>query len=133
MPVAAIPYKLRAFWSILDLSFKLRLTPGKVISVNDMTEKRVLRGAIDQLGHLLERIIHAFAEADDNAKILMAKKYIQDGFWQLNCQWGEEWNFVYVLLQEEGKPVRLVVPTLLQMDGLSCHRIFTPHWKPRVT
>ena len=38
-----------------------------------------------------------------------------DGFWRLDCQEGEEWNFAYVLPQEQGKPVQLVVPTSLQM------------------
>jgi hypothetical protein len=33
----------------------------------------------------------------------------------MDCEHGEEWNFAYVLLQEEGKPMQLVLPTLLQM------------------
>jgi hypothetical protein len=69
-------------------------------------------GAIDQMGHSLQRIIHAFAEADEDAKIFMAKYDIKDGFWRLDCQEG---NFAYVLPQEEGEPTRLVVPTSLQM------------------
>ena len=90
-PVAAIPHKSRAYRSILDLSFALRLEDGGVVkSVNDTTEKLAPRGAIDQLGHLLKRIIQAFAEADKDAVILMAKWDIQDGFWQLNCREGEE-------------------------------------------
>ena len=90
-PVAAIPHKSRAYRSILDLSFALRLEDGGVVkSVNDTTEKLAPRGAIDQLGHSLKRIIQAFAEADKDAVILMAKWDIQDGFWQLNCREGEE-------------------------------------------
>jgi hypothetical protein len=38
------------------------------------------KGALDQLGYALSRIIHAFAEADDDAKIFMAKWDIKDGF-----------------------------------------------------
>jgi hypothetical protein len=49
------------------------------------------------MGHALQRIIHAFAEADEDAKIFMAKYDIKDGFWRLDCQEGEEWNFSYVL------------------------------------
>jgi len=115
-PVAAIPHKSRAYRSILDLSFALRLEDGGVVeSVNNTTEKLAPRGAIDQLGHSLKRIIHAFAEADDDAVILMAKWDIQDGFWRLNCRAGEEWNFCYVWPQAPGEPCRLVVPTSLQM------------------
>jgi len=115
-PVAAIPHKSRAYRSILDLSFSLRLEDGGVIeSVNNTTQKLAPRGAIDQLGHSLKRIIHAFAETDDDGVILMAKWDIQDGFWRLNCRAGEEWNFCYVWPQAPGEPRRLVVPTSLQM------------------
>jgi hypothetical protein len=48
-------------------------------------------------------------------KILMAKWDIKDGFWRMDCEHGEEWNFACILPQEEGKPIQLVVPTLLQM------------------
>ncbi len=45
----------------------------------------------------------------------MAKWYIQDGVWWLNCCKEEEWNFCYVWPQAPGKPRRLVVPSSLQM------------------
>ncbi len=45
----------------------------------------------------------------------MAKWEIKDGFWRMACEEGEEYNFAYVLPQEEGKPTTLVVPTLLLM------------------
>jgi hypothetical protein len=72
-------------------------------------------GAINQMGHSLKRDTHAFAEVDDNAKILMAKWVILDGFWRLNCRKGEEWKFCYVWPQAPDNPRRLVVPSLLQM------------------
>ena len=117
-PIAAIPHKSRGFRSILDLSFSLRLNNGGILpSVNDTTVKTAPKGALDQLGHALSRIIHAFAEADDtpDAKIFMAKWDVKDGFWRMMCEEGEEWNFAYVLPQREGEPVKLVVPTSLQM------------------
>jgi hypothetical protein len=74
------------------------------------------QGALDQLGHASSRIIHAFAEADDNDKIFMAKWGIKkDGFWHMDCEAGEEYNFSYVLPQEEGMPITLVIPIFLQM------------------
>jgi hypothetical protein len=72
-------------------------------------------GALDQLGQALSQIIHAFAEVDDNAKIFMAKWDIKDVFLRMDCEEGEEYNFAYVLPQEEGMPITLVVPTSLQM------------------
>jgi hypothetical protein len=98
--IAAVPHKPKAFRSILDLSFRLRLMYGGILaSVNDTTEKRAPKGAIDQIGDCLLRIIHAFAEADQDAKVFMAKWNIKDGFWHMDCEEGEEWNFAYVLPQ----------------------------------
>ncbi len=115
-PIAAIPFKSKAFWSILDLSFRLWLKNGGIReAVNNTTTKTVPGGAIDQIGDCLSRIIHAFTKADADAKIFMAKWDIKDGFWRMDCREGEEWNFSYALPQPEGQPVRLVVPTLLQM------------------
>jgi hypothetical protein len=78
-------------------------------------KKTAAGGAIDQIGECLTHIIHAFAKADDNNRIFMAKWDIKDGFWQMDCRAGEEWNLTYVLPQPPGESVRLVVPTLLQM------------------
>jgi hypothetical protein len=80
-PIAAIPHKSKAFCSILDSSFCLRLANGGFRSaVNNTTEKTAPAGAINQIGKCLARIIHAFAEADEDAKIFMAKWDIKDGF-----------------------------------------------------
>jgi hypothetical protein len=63
LPVAAIPHKSRGLRSILDLSFKLRLSnEGIFPSVNDTTIKAP-KGALDQLGHAFSCIIHVFAKA----------------------------------------------------------------------
>jgi hypothetical protein len=116
LPIASIPHKSKAFWSILDLSFRLRLKNGGFReAVNNTTTKTAPGGAIYQIRDCLSRIIHAFAEADADAKIFMAKWDIKDGFWRMDCREDEEWNFSYVIPQPEGQPVCLVVPTSLQM------------------
>jgi hypothetical protein len=115
-PIAAIPHKLKAFHSILDLSFHLWLKHGGFLdSVINSTVKMAPQGALDQLGHTLSRIIHAFAKAEYKAKIFMAKWDVKDGFWWMDCEVGKEYNFAYVLPQEEGKPITLVIPMCLQM------------------
>ena len=90
----------------------------RIPAVNEASVKNAPVSAIDQLGHSLSRIIHAFAKTDNDAKIFMAKWDIKDGFWQLDCQEGKEWKFAYALPQEEGKPTKLVVPTSLQMGWI---------------
>jgi len=88
-PIAAIPHKGKQFHSILDLSFHLRLARGEVLpSVNSTTVKMASKGTIDQLGHLLSHIIHAFAETEDDTRIFMAKWDIKDGFWRMDKEAG---------------------------------------------
>jgi len=111
-PIVAIPHKSKQFRSILDLSFHLQLKRGGTLpSVNATTIKTAPRGAIDQLGHSLTRIIHAFAETQDEARIFMAKWDIKDGFWCLDAEDGAEWNFAYVLPQEPGKILWYPLPS----------------------
>jgi hypothetical protein len=89
-PIAAIPHKLKAFHSILDLSFRLQLKHGGFLNlVSGAIVKLAPQGALDQLGHALSRIIHVFAKSDDYSKIFMAKWDLKDGFWQMDCQAGE--------------------------------------------
>jgi hypothetical protein len=76
--------------------------------VNDTTKKTASAGTINQIGKCLSHVIHAFADADNDAKIFMAKWDIKDGFWRMDCAAGEEWNFAYVLPQEESKPITLL-------------------------
>jgi hypothetical protein len=83
LPIVAIPHESKAFCSILDLTFRLRLKHGGFLDlVNDSMAKLAPQGALDQLGQAISRIIHACAKNDDNAKIFMAKWDIKDGFWQ---------------------------------------------------
>ena len=119
-PVAMVPHKSRPYRAILDLSFPVKLNPSTVVpSVNTTTTKTAPKGAIDQIGHVLPRIIHAFASVEEDAKIFMAKWDIKDGFWRLDCKAGEEWNFAYVLPSSFGSDdIQLVVPTSLQMGWI---------------
>ena len=60
-PIAVIPQKSKEFRSIMDLSFSFKLSPhGRVPSVNENSGKSYPRGAIDQIGHVLLRLICAF-------------------------------------------------------------------------
>jgi len=124
-PIVAIPHILKQFRLILDLSFNLKLKQGSIVpSVNSTTVKTAPKGAIDQLGHSLTHIIHAFAEAEEDARIFMAKWDIKDGFWRLDAEEGAKWNFSYVLPQHPGEPIYLVVPTSLQMGWVESPPFF---------
>ena len=83
LPIMAIPHKSKDFCLILNLSIHMHLKNGGVhTSVKDTTEKTAPAGTIDQIGkECLSCIIHAFAEAGNDAKIFKAKWDIKNGFW----------------------------------------------------
>ena len=83
--------------------------------MNSTSEELAPPESLDQLGHVLPRLIHAMAEAEQDIPIFMAKWDIKDGFWRLMTELGSEYNSAYVLPQEAGKPPRIVIPTPLQM------------------
>ena len=113
-----IPHKSRKFRAILDLSYTIKLMERRIEAVNDTTTKTAPQGAMDQMGHVLDRIIYAFAEAEEDDIIFQGKTDVKDGFWRCVAEDGHEWNFAYVLPQKEGEPVRLVIPTSLQMGWI---------------
>ena len=119
-PIAMVPHKSRPYRAILDLSFPVRMKQsGEVPSVNSNTVKTAPRGAIDQIGHVLPRLIHAFASVRESDVIFMAKWDIKDGFWRLDCEQGEEWNFAYVQPSTVASgDISLVIPTSLQMGWI---------------
>jgi hypothetical protein len=118
-PISMVPHKSRRYRTILDLSFAICLKDGsRVPSVNESTTKLAPRGAIDQMGHSLSRIIHAFASTSDDERVFMAKWDIKDGFWRLDCAEGDEWNFAYVLPDPADQRTKLVVPNSLQMGWI---------------
>ena len=124
-PIAAVPHNSKPFRSILDLAFMLKLMNGGALSsVNDSTTKLAPQASVDQLGHSLSRLIHAFGEAGIDDKVFMAKWDVKDGFWRLDCAEGEEYNFAYVLPQPAGMPTVLVIPTSLQMGWIESPAYF---------
>ena len=113
--IAMIPYKSRKFRAILNLSYTIKLTQQRMEAVNNTTTKTAPQGAMDQMDHVLDHIIYALAEAEEDDIIYQGKTDVKDGFWRCVATEGQEWNFTYVLPQKEGEQIWLVIPTLLQM------------------
>jgi hypothetical protein len=63
----------------------------------------------------------------------MAKWDIKDGFWRLDAQAGDKWNFAYVLPQAPGEPLKIVVPSSLQMGWVESPPFFAQPLKQAAT
>ena len=117
-PVAVVSQTNRRDRIILDLSFPVRV--GRQIIkqvVNDTTVRTLHPLALDYLGTTMPRIIKFMAPAPPQYPIYWSKYDISDGFWRMVVAEGSEWNFAYVLPQPPGEPIKLVIPSALQMGG----------------
>ena len=115
--IAMIPHTSRKFRAILDLLYTIKLMQRRIESVNNTTTK-MPQGVTDQMGHVLDHIIYAHAEAEEEDIIFAGKEYVKDGFWRCVAEEGQAWNFAYVLSQKEGEPIKLITPTSLQMGWI---------------
>jgi len=117
-PIACIPHKSRSFRLILDLSKGVRIQGLDHPSVNESSNKDTApQEAMKELGSVLPRLIYAAAMAPEaKGPILFAKFNIKDGYWRMNVEEGQEWNFAFVLPKlDPTEPTQIVVPSALQM------------------
>ena len=116
----AIPHKSLLFQFILDLSFGIKLTGIKKLSVNEITTKLTPQESIHGLGHVLPHNISKMAASSRNRGPWYFSKFdINDGYWQLQVALKDTWNFAYVLPQLPPEKniykIDIVVPNSLQM------------------
>ena len=70
------------------------------------------------MGHVLDCIIYAYTEAEEEGIIFAGKTDAKDGFWRCVTVEGQEWNFAHVLPQKKSEHIRLVILTSLQMGWI---------------
>ena len=80
--IAMIPHKSRKFRVILDLSYTIKLMERRIEASNNTTTKTAPQGAMDQTGHVLDYIIYACTEAEEDGIIFAGKIDVKDGFWR---------------------------------------------------
>ncbi len=117
-PIAAIPHKTRDYRMILDLSYMFTFDGTPWQSVNDASNpQEAPLNSMTQLGQVLPRLVHTIATSPEEAgPWVFMKLDIKDGFWRMMVPEAEEFNFCYVLPQQnDNDPVQIVVPTSLQM------------------
>jgi len=97
-PLAAVVYKSRSFWAILNLSFQLCLEGIKLPSVNTETMPLSDHKAMEQMGKILWWLVTTVAGLKNNhGPVVFAKWDIKDGFWQLVVSEEDLGNFCYIL------------------------------------
>jgi hypothetical protein len=132
-PVAVIPQDGRRGRIILDLSFGVRLAPklgqrkAETIiqeAVNDTTVPLAPRTPVREIGKVLPRVFEFMASTPEGQEILLSKVDLSDGFWRIIVEEAARWNFCYVMPDPPGAPIRIVIPSALQMGWMESPQYF---------
>jgi hypothetical protein len=128
-PLAVVPQRNRRGRMILDLSFavqrqqkrgrrrKRRRDDEDVLqaSVNDTTVQQAPEAPVKELGNVLPRILDFMAKVPEEEHIHFAKLDLADGYWRMVVEREARWNFAYVMPDEPGAELMVVIPSALQM------------------
>jgi len=119
-PVAVVPQTDRRGRIILDLSFPVYQEIDGVIeiiqaSVNEITIISAPTTPVKEIGKVLNRLLHYMKTTVAGVWIYFSKLDISDGFWRMVVTPEDGYNFAYVLPQPPGMPIKIVVPSALQM------------------
>jgi hypothetical protein len=122
---------------ILDLSFPvLQQATGKekkrkrgereVLhdSADDTTVRMAPEKPVKELGNVLSPLLRFMQEVPAEEHILFSKIDLADGYWRMVVEKDSRWNFAYVLPGRPGSPLRLLIPSALQMGGMKARPIF---------
>jgi hypothetical protein len=128
-PMAIVPQVGHHGRIILDLSFPVYQDQNGVVtitqeSVNVTTVLQAPSAPVKEIGRVLPRLLHYMQDTPAGLHILFCKLDISDGFWRLIVQAVDSFNFAYVLPQCEGEPVRIVVPSAVQMGWVESPPLF---------
>jgi hypothetical protein len=90
-----------------------RATPSK--RQRHYTERLAPEAPVKEIGNVFWRLLHFLNSVDPDEIVMLSKIDLSDGFWRMLVEDEAKWNFAYVLPNPPGSPVRLVVPSSLQM------------------
>ncbi len=93
-------------------------------SVNNSTVRAAPPEAVKQIRKVFPWLLQYMRDTPEALHILFSKLDISNGFWHLVVQEADSFNFAYVLPQQAGKPVRIVVPSAVQMGWVESPPLF---------
>jgi hypothetical protein len=128
-PVAVVSQVNRCGRIILDLSFPVYQEINGIItvtqkSVNKSTVLQAPSQSVKEIGKVLPRLLQYMHDTPPGLHILFSKLDISNEFWCLIVHLADSFNFAYVLPQPDGEPIRIVVPSAVQMGWVESPPLF---------
>jgi hypothetical protein len=93
-------------------------------SVNDSIVRAALPEVVKEIGKVFPQLLQCMRDTSEGLHILFSKLGISNGFWRLVMQEADSFNFAYVLPQQAGEPVSIVVPSAVQMGWVESPPLF---------
>ncbi len=93
-------------------------------SVNDSTVLRAPSVAMKQIGKVFPHLLQYMRDTPEGLHILFLKLDISNGFWHLVVREEDSFNFAYILPQQTGEPVRIVLPSAVQTGWVESPPLF---------
>jgi hypothetical protein len=72
-------------------------------------------GPVKEIGNVFRRVLCLLDDAEADEIVMLSKIDLSDGFWRMIVKEEEVWSFCYVMPDPPGDPIRIVVPSALQM------------------
>ncbi len=128
-PVAVVPQVGEWGRIILDLLFPVYQEINEVVTimqenVNESTVLKALSEVVKEIGKVFPHLLQYVRNTPEGLHILFSKLDISDGFWRLVVQEADSYNFAYFLLQQDGEPIQIVVPSAVQMGWVESPPLF---------
>ncbi len=128
-PVAVVPQADRCGQIIINLSFPVyqEAEGSRTIiqqSFNEITIITAPTIPVKEIGKVLHRLLYFMKKARTGGWICFSKLDISDGLWRLVVQPEFSYNFAYLLQQLPGQPLRIVIPSALQMGWVKSPSYF---------
>ncbi len=128
-PVAVVPQVGRRGKIILDLLFPVYQKINGVVNITQesMNESTVLKApseAVKDIGKVFLHLLQYMHNTLEGLHILFSKLDISDGFWRLVVQGADSYNFAYVLPQQDGEPIQILMPSAMQMGWIESPPLF---------
>ncbi len=98
-------------------------------SINSSTVLTVLLEAVKEIGKVFPRLQY-MGDTPEGLHILFSKLDISDWFWCLVVREADSYNFAYVLPQQDSKPIRIVMPSAVQMGWVESPSLFCAAIEP---
>jgi hypothetical protein len=119
-PLAVVPQKDCRGRLILDLSFPVYPQQTRVKpcpqplqqGVTDTTSRLAPDKPVREIGNVFRRVLSLLHDAKADEVVILSKIDLSDGFWN------SKWNFAYIMPDPPGHPIRIVIPSALQMGWI---------------